>query len=264
MVESRSISGVNSQERKEHAISQKLRELVGTLSLALVLVGCSRAPGPDSADVKAKSALPPEPVVNHSPSDAQPGQKIEHGELILDVDEAKRQLHAQHHPSYKVLETRRVPGPFRPPAMTEVKDFALSKNDLDVINPGPGEYVHVMEGQRHGYQNLTIGITYTAPGGAPPMHTHMGEESHVLLKGQKILYALGDKMFVMEGPYIVNIPPMVPHSFENLDGEVAELVVIFPTNVWEYDVLDYFPFNTPEAKALAEQARRAKAQPHGK
>jgi hypothetical protein len=23
---------------------------------------------------------------------------------------------------------------------------------------------------------------------------------------------------------------------------VAELVVIFPTNVWEYDVLDYFPF----------------------
>jgi hypothetical protein len=26
---------------------------------------------------------------------------------------------------------------------------------------------------------------------------------------------------------------------------VAELVVIFPTNVWEYDVLDHFPFATP-------------------
>ena len=116
---------------------------------------------------------------------------------------------AQHH-SYKVLETRRVPGPFQPPAMTDVKDFALSKSDLDVINPGPGEYVHVMEGQRHGYENLTIGITYTAPGGAPPMHTHKGEESHVLLKGQKVLYALGDKIFVKEGPYIVNIPPGVP------------------------------------------------------
>jgi len=86
--------------------------------------------------------------------------------LILDVDEARRQLNAQHH-SYKVLETRRVPGPFQRPAMTDVKDFALSKSDLDVINPGPGEYVHVMEGQRHGYVNLTIGITYTAPGGAP-------------------------------------------------------------------------------------------------
>ena len=44
---------------------------------------------------------------------------------------------------------------------------------------------------RHGYQNLTVGIAYTAPGGAPPMHTHVGEEAHVLLEGT-ILYALGD------------------------------------------------------------------------
>ena len=103
-----------------------------------------------------------------------------------------------------MLETRSIPGTFEPPAMAEVSDFALSKDDLVVIHPGPGEYVHVMEGQRHGYQNLTIGITYTAPGGAPPM---------------------------------------VPHSFQNLDDEAAELVVIFPTNIWEYDVLDYFPFS---------------------
>ena len=237
----------------------RLREVVGALGLMLVLLGCSPASTPRPAEGKAKLGLPPEPVVNHLPSDGQPGQRIEHGELILDVDEAKRQLNAQHH-SYKVLETRRVPGPFQRPAMTDVKDFALSKSDLDVINPGPGEYVHVMEGQRHGYHNLTIGITYTAPGGAPPMHTHKGEESHVLLKGQKVLYALGDKLFVKEGPYIVNIPPGVSHSFQNLDDEVAELVVIFPSNVWEYDVLDYFPFSTPEGKAMAEEARRAKAQ----
>ena len=60
---------------------------------------------------------------------------------------------------------------------------------------------------------------------------------------------------MLQGPYVVNIPPMTPHSFQNLDKDVAELVVIFPTNVWEYDVLDHFPFNTPEAKALAEQAK---------
>jgi len=244
-------------------MNRRMREFVGALSLGLVLLGCSPGSAPPSAEVKARPAIPPEPVVNHSTADAQPGQRIEHGELILDVDEAKGQLHAQHHP-HRVLETRRVPGPFQPPAMTGVKDFALSKSDLDVINPGPGEYVHVMEGQRHGYRNLTIGITYTATGGAPPMHTHMGEESHVLVKGQRVLYALGDKMFVMEGPYIVNIPPMMPHSFQNLDDEVAELVVIFPTNVWEYDVLDYFPFATPQARALAEEATRAKAQPERK
>ena len=240
-------------------MNTNLRVIVGALSLTLILLGCSPETTPLPAEGKAKPALPPEPVVNHAASDVNAAQKIAHGELILAVDETKRLLNAQHH-SYKVLETRRVPGPINRPLMTDVKDFALSKSDLDVINPGPGEYVHVMEGQRHGYDNLTIGITYTAPGGAPPMHTHKGEESHVLLKGQKVLYALGDKLFVKEGPYIVNIPPGVPHSFQNLDDEVAELVVIFPSNVWEYDVLDYFPFSTPEAKAMAAEARRAKAQ----
>jgi quercetin dioxygenase-like cupin family protein len=201
----------------------------------------------------AAAALPPEPVVNHVPSDGQPGERIEHGELIVDIGDARRQLHAQHHP-HGVVETRRVPGPFPAPVMTEIAALALPKRALDVINPGPGEYVHVMEGQRHGYRNLTIGITYTAPGGAPPMHTHAGEEAHVLLNG-KILYALGEELFVMEGPYVVNIPPMVPHSFQNVGDGLAELVVIFPTNVWEYDVLDYFPFSSPRARSIAAASR---------
>ncbi|HKQ19203.1 MAG TPA: cupin domain-containing protein [Candidatus Eisenbacteria bacterium] len=223
------------------------------LGLTLALLGCSRTS--ETPPVEVQQAQPPEPVVTHSHADAASGERVEHGEVILGVDEARQRLHSQHHP-HKILETRRVPGPFEKPAMKSVKDFALSKGDLDVINPGPGEYVHVMEGQRHGYRNLTVGITWTAPGGAPPMHTHMGEESHVLLAGQQVLYALGDSLFVMKGPYIVNIPPMVPHSFQNLDDKVAELVVIFPTNVWEYDVLDHFPFGTPQAKALAEEAKR--------
>jgi hypothetical protein len=52
----------------------------------------------------------------------------------------------------------------------------------------------------------------------------------------------------------------VPHSFQNLDDDVAELVVIFPTNVWEYDVLNFFPFTTPEAKAMAAEAKRGKGR----
>ena len=225
---------------------------LGALCLALLPLGCSRSET-KAADI-AKPGDLPEPVVSHTQADAEAGQKIEHGEIIVAPDEAKLKLHAQHHP-HKLLETRRVPGRFQPAAMKEVKDFALSKKDLDVINPGPGEYVHVMEGQRHGYRNLTIGITYTAPGGAPPMHTHEGEESHVLTSGQKVMYALGDELFVAEGPYIINIPPMTPHSFTNLDDRVAELVVIFPTNVWEYDVLDLFPFATAKAKEMAAAAR---------
>ena len=225
------------------------KTLLGAFGIGVVLA----VSGLMNLDNRAtgQEGRPPEPAVTYA--DSEP-QHVQHGEMIRPVDSARQALHAQHH-THKALETRRIPGTFDAPEMKSVNDFALSKSDLIVINPGPGEYVHVMEGQRHGYQNLTIGITYTAPGGAPPMHTHMGEESHVLLSGQKILYALGDEIFVQEGPYMVNIPPMVPHSFQNLDDDVAELVVIFPTNVWEYDVLDYFPFNTPRGKELARQAR---------
>ncbi len=221
---------------------KRIKRHVVASAVLFAIVACGPAAeqvATPEAEENARSQ-PPEPVVTFRGSDVSE-ERVEHGELIIDVDETRRALHAQHHP-HSVIETRRVPGAFEAPAMTEISDFALSKDDLVVINPGPGEYVHVMEGQRHGYQNLVIGITYTAPGGAPPMHTHLGEEAHVLTSDQEVLYALGDKIFKLTGPYIVNIPPMVPHSFQNLDDDVAELVVIFPTNVWEYDVLDYFPF----------------------
>ena len=161
-------------------------------------------------------------------------------------DEVMKKLHAQHH-GHKVLERRTVPGPFTPPGMKYYIDHAVTLDKMPTINPGPGEYVHVMEGQRFGYNNLTIGITETFPGGYPPMHTHEGEESHVLLDGE-IEYALGDTLFTIKGPYMVNIPPMVPHAFKNIGNKTANLVVVFPTNVWKYDVVDYFPFEKKESK----------------
>lgn len=167
------------------------------------------------------------------------------------VDEVKtvpdsiiQYLHAQHH-NHKVLERRSVPSGYQTRNLANWKDYAAQLEELPTINPGPGEYVHVMEGYKNGYDNLVIGITETFPGGAPPMHTHQGEESHVLLEGS-ILYALGDTLFTIEAPYIVNIPPFVPHAFKNIGKKTANLVVIFPTNVWEYDVLDYFPFEEVE------------------
>lgn len=151
-------------------------------------------------------------------------------------------LNAQHH-QLKVLERRVLPATAGIPVMKYFSEHAVTLDKLPVINPGPGEYVHVMEGQRHGYKNLTIGITETFPGGAPPMHSHEGEESHVLLEGD-ILYALGDTVFTIKAPYMVNIPAGVPHAFKNIGKKTANLVVIFPTNVWKYDVLDYFPFKS--------------------
>jgi quercetin dioxygenase-like cupin family protein len=158
-------------------------------------------------------------------------------------------LNAQHH-QLNVLERRTVPGAFTPPEMKYFSEHIVTLDKLPVINPGPGEYVHVMEGQRHGYKNLTIGITETFPGGAPPMHSHEGEESHVLMEGD-ILYALGDTMFTVKGPYMVNIPPGVPHAFKNIGNKTVNMVVIFPTNIWKYDVLDYFPFEADSTKSVS-------------
>ena len=165
-------------------------------------------------------------------------------EVKIVPDSIMKYLHAQHH-SHKVLERRVVPAGYETTNMKYWKDHIKQVEDLPVINPGPGEYVHVMEGQKNGYQNLVIGITETYPGGAPPMHTHEGEESHVLLEGE-ILYALGDTLFTVKAPYIINIPPMVPHAFKNIGEKTANLVVIFPTNIWKYDVVDYFPFDKKE------------------
>lgn len=168
-------------------------------------------------------------------------------------DSIIRALNAQHH-QLNVLERRSVPGPFNKPEMKFYTDYIARVENLPAINPGPGEYVHVMEGQRHGYQNLTIGITETFPDGAPPMHSHEGEESHVLLDGE-ILYALGDTLFTIKAPYIVNIPADMPHAFKNIGNKTANLVVIFPTNIWKYDVLDFFPFKTDSAKPVSRFKR---------
>jgi quercetin dioxygenase-like cupin family protein len=187
------------------------------------------------------------------------------------VDEKKdvpdsiiRALNAQHH-QLKVLERRSVPGPFTAPDMKYFSDHAVLLDQLPVINPGPGEYVHVMEGQRNGYKNLTIGITETFPGGAPPMHSHEGEESHVLLEGD-ILYALGDTTFTIKAPYIVNIPAGMPHAFKNIGNKTANLVVIFPTNIWKYDVLDFFPFasDTTRLTSRFDQFKKKLAEAENK
>jgi len=223
---------------------KKLKSLITAIIVGLVLSSCSNQKSDTQADLtsqdRTKETFSLETLVEEE-------KQIPDSTLAL--------LHAQHHP-HQVLERRSILGPFQPPEMKYYSDHAVTLDQLPVINPGPGEYVHVMEGQRHGYNNLTIGITETFPGGAPPMHTHEGEESHVLLEGD-ILYALGDTLFTINGPYIINIPPMVPHAFKNIGKETANVVVIFPTNIWKYEVLDFFPF---ESDTLASRFKKFKSK----
>lgn len=211
--------------------------LLGIVAIALLFGSCSDTT--HDADTHSHG----DEAHSHSHDPAKETFSI--ANLVEEVktvpDSIIQYLHAQHH-SHKVLERRVIPAGYETGDMKHWSDHIAMVEDLPVINPGPGEYVHVMEGHKHGYNNLVIGITETLPGGAPPMHTHEGEESHVLLEGE-ILYALGDTMFTVKAPYIINIPAMVPHAFKNIGDKTANMVVIFPTNIWKYDVLDYFPFD---------------------
>lgn len=159
------------------------------------------------------------------------------GETFMPISNER---HAQHqaagHGYYPIISGL-VPSLFTPPAMDNVQDYIIKKDEMVVINPAENEYIHIMEGKRHGFENLTVAITNTHTGNGAPLHSHVGEEAHLLLKG-KMLYHLDGEEVVVEAPYIVNIPSMVPHAFINIDDEPAELIGIFPSNEWEYDILD--------------------------
>ena len=125
------------------------------------------------------------------------------------------------------------------PDMQVPDDFVVTEDEMVIINPAPGEYVRIMEGKRHGYRSTTVGISITQPGGGAPLHTHESEETHVLING-KMRYQLGEDVFEVAAPYVVNIPPMVPHAFMSLrKKKQTELVVFFPVNKWEFDFVEH-------------------------
>lgn len=193
----------------------------------------------------------PDPVVTYQPEDSIPGHPIApSGEVYLPPTPERVELHKQNH-DYTPVVTATLPPIFEPPAMDTLDDFVLHREDLVVVNPAPDEFLWIMEGQRHGYKHLSMVMTNTQTGNGAPLHTHVGEESHVLMKG-RMRYVLGDKEFTVEAPYIINIPSMVPHAFINIDEKPVELLGIFPeSNRWEYDILaaetftDYTPDSHP-------------------
>jgi len=202
-----------------------------------------------------------DPVATYQPSDSQPGIDVTPGgEYYLPISPERLALHQASH-DYTPVITAKIPPFFDPPLMENIEDFVLNKDDLVVINPAPDEFLWIMEGKRHGYEELTVVFTNTPTGNGAPLHTHVGEEAHVLLQGE-MRYFLNGEEFVVQAPYIVNIPSMMPHAFMNVDSKPAQLVGIFPaSNEWEYDVLDASVF-APEADPLGFPGIAAQGNDH--
>ena len=180
--------------------------------------------------------------VTYSPADSLDGDYITNGgELLVDVIPDREIARLHEASEYQTTPTQRhfLPPYYRLPIFDQASDFVVTEDEMVTINPAPGEYVRIMEGKRHGFRSTTVGITYTQQGGGAPLHTHESEESHVLVNGGRIRYQLGDEVFTVQAPYVVNIPPMVPHAFMNLDEEPVELVVFFPVNKWEADFVEH-------------------------
>jgi len=88
-----------------------------------------------------------------------------------------------------------------------------------------------------------------------------------LLLGERSEFRLGERIAMLVTPLLQPLLAGPLRRYRSIKAsDVARAMVRIAReaprgpNVWEYDVLDYFPFSTPEAKAMAEEARGAKAQ----
>ena len=115
-------------------------------------------------------------------------------------------------------------------------DYVFKLNQMISFYDVPGELGHAMEGAQYRFESLSFIITETQPGGGPPLHVHECEEAHVLLEG-KATYMIGDQKFTVEGPYVVNIPAGVPHTFVNAGSQPLRLIGVLPASRIHYKEL---------------------------
>lgn len=122
-------------------------------------------------------------------------------------------------------------------------DYTFKLSQMPSFYDVPGEFGHYFEGNDYGFEGLSFILTETHPCGGPPLHTHDTEEAHVLLDG-KASYVIGDKRFVVEGPYIARVPAKVPHTFMNVGAHEFQLVAVFPDKKLTYQKVGDNPLTT--------------------
>lgn len=179
--------------------------------------------------------------VTYGPEDALDGDVVtENGQLFEEIIFGREvsNLHVANHDFTPIIRSL-LPPYYELPDENDLEDFVITQSEMVIINPVPGEYVRITEGKRHGFSEMTIAMTSTEPGSGAPLHTHDVEVSHTVNTRQLVRYRIGDDTFVVRGPFVINIPPLVPHAFANVSNRTLAIVLSFPTNDWQVDFLDH-------------------------
>lgn len=106
--------------------------------------------------------------------------------------------------------------------------YVIGIDELAELRPNAHELARFAHGHLFGWDNSTLILTESLPGGGPVPHIHPVEEVHVLGAGQA-RYRVGDDTFDVEGPTIVRLPADVPHGFVNTGTGLLVMTCFLPT-----------------------------------
>jgi quercetin dioxygenase-like cupin family protein len=99
--------------------------------------------------------------------------------------------------------------------------------------------VHI-NGDKHGYDSLSLILSELDPGQGPPLHTHECEELHVIYSGT-VNYLVGGERFTLTGPFVQHIPAHTPHTFVNAGGTMVKNTAIFGSKHYTVKILGENP-----------------------
>ena len=81
-----------------------------------------------------------------------------------------------------------------------------------------------------------------APGGGPPPHVHSREDESFYLQQGTLAVRVGDKALNVSAGDVVHMPRGVVHSFKNVGGETAKLLMVAtPAGLENYFAETFFP-----------------------
>ena len=125
-------------------------------------------------------------------------------------------------------------------------DYVVKLHEMQAIEAGQGERIHLLRGREHGFESLSFILTETAPGGGPPLHTHESEEAHVLTSGT-MSYVIGEQTFTVSAPYILRVPANTPHTFINAGTTPLSLTAVFGSADYTFKPLAPNPLQEADA-----------------